>query len=208
MPETELFDHNLDRAARYQIRQDNTRSGQLMIRKVSILALCGLLAGCQSTPGVPPPDVHDFTRLASVKSIYVEDLGKEEGAPLIEGSSLVREEISIGLARSGRFSIVQSPEQADAVLAGLAGYEKWYHGMEGFYEMEGNLDSHSAGVGHFRLVDSNTKQTIWTHEYKRGFLNPEQSVAERIANQVVDKLLTDAMRVDGPPHRISPSPLP
>lgn len=127
---------------------------------------------------------------------------------VIEGSSLVRDKIWTGLTKSGRFPVAESPQHADAVLAGLAGYEKWYHGMEWLYEMEGNLDSHYPGVGHFRLMDSNTKQTIWMHEYKRGFLNPKQSVAERIAIQVVDKFLTDTMRVDGLPHRTSPSPLP
>jgi hypothetical protein len=163
-----------------------------MIRIVPILILCGLLAACQSTPGVPPPVVHDLTRLASVKSIYIEDLGREKDADLIEGSDIVKEEISAGLTKSGRFSAAGSPQQADAVLTGLAGFEKWYHGMEGFYGLEGDLDTHYLGVGHFRLVDSKTTETIWTHEYKTGFLNPRQSVAERVAHQVVDKLVHDA----------------
>jgi hypothetical protein len=178
-----------------------------MIIAVFIMALWAPLAACQSTPGVSPPAVQDLARLVSVKSIYIEDLGKEEDADLIEGSSIVRNEISTELARSGRFSVVQSPEEADAVLAGLAGYEKWYHGMEGFFGFEGDLDSHYLGVGHFRLVESNTKQTIWTHEYKRGFLNPTQSVAERVASQVVDKLLKDATRVDSSPDQSSPPSL-
>lgn len=170
-----------------------------MTRAISILMLCGLLAACQSTPGVPAPVVHDLPRLASVKSVYIEDLGKEKDADLIEGSDIVRDEIRAGLAKSNRFSVVDSPEQADAVLAGLAGFEKWYHGMEGFYGLEGDLDTHYLGVGHFRLMDSKTKQIIWTHEYKTGFLNPKQSVTERVADQVVDKLLHDTARADGSP---------
>jgi hypothetical protein len=134
-----------------------------------------------------------------VKSIYIGDLGKEEGADIIEGSGVVREAIGRRLASAGRFSVVQSPEQADAVLAGLAGYEKWYHGMEGFYELEGNLDTNYLGVGHFRLEDAKTKQMIWTHEYKRGFLDPKQSVAERVAEQAVEKLLHDTARADSSP---------
>lgn len=101
-----------------------------MIRAASILGLCSLLAACHSTPGISPQAVQDPTRLASIKSIYIEDLGKEKDADLIEGSSLVREQITTELARSGRFSVVQSPQEADAVLAGLAGFEKWYHGVE------------------------------------------------------------------------------
>lgn len=170
-----------------------------MIRLVSVFSLCALLAACQSPPGVVPQAVQDLSRLSTVKSIYIEDLGTEEGAAIIEGSSLVRDEINAELGRSGRFSVVQSPEQADAVLAGLAGYEKWYHGLEGFYELEGNLDTNYLGVGHFRLVDSKTKQTIWTHEYKRGVFNPRQSVAERVADQAVEKLLHDTARADRSP---------
>jgi hypothetical protein len=159
-----------------------------MIRLISILTLCGLLGACQSAP----PPVQDLARLASVNTIYVDDLGKEEGANLIEESAHVRESISAGLAKSGRFAVVQSPQEADAVLAGLAGLEKWYHGMEGFYGLEGDLDTSYLGVGRFRLVDAKTNQTIWTHEYRRGFLKPTQSVTSRVANQVVEKLLSDA----------------
>jgi TolB-like protein len=167
-----------------------------MIRVVTILTLCNLLAACQSAPGEPPQAVQDLSRLTSVKSIYIENLGKEKDADLIEGSSLVRKEIGTELARSGRFSVVESPQEADAVLTGLAGFEKWYHGMEGFYGLEGDLDTHYLGVGHFRLVESKTKQTIWTHQYERGFLKPTQSITSRVAAQVVDRLLHDVARVD------------
>jgi TolB-like protein len=167
-----------------------------MMRSAFTVIVCSLLSACQG-PGVPTQTVHDLTRLATVTSIYIENLGKEKDADLIEGSDLVREEISTGLARSGRFSVVQSPQEADAVLAGLAGFEKWYHGMEGFYGLEGDLDTHYLGVGHFRLVESKTNQTIWTHEYKRGLLKPTQSVTSRVAEQVVENLLRDAARADG-----------
>jgi hypothetical protein len=125
-----------------------------------------------------------------------EDLGKEEGADLIEGSSLVRDEIREGLARSGRFSIVESPQQADAVLAGLAGFEKWYHGMEGFYGLEGDLDTHYLGVGNFRLIESKSNQTIWTQEYKKGLFKLHQTVANHVAEQMVGKLLQDTAFAD------------
>lgn len=62
-----------------------------MIRAACILGLCSLLPACHSTPGISPQAVQDPTRLASIKSIYIEDLGKEKDADLIDGSSLVRE---------------------------------------------------------------------------------------------------------------------
>ena len=170
-----------------------------MIIAVLIMTLWALLPACQTTPGVSPQAVQDLPRLASVKSIYIEDLGKEKDADLIEGSSLVRDKISTELARSGRFSVVQSPQEADAVLNGLAGFEKWYHGMEGFLGFEGDLDTHYLGVGHFRLVESNTKETIWTHEYEKGLLKPNQSISSRVAEQMVDKLLRDTARANSSP---------
>jgi hypothetical protein len=169
-----------------------------MMKSAFIVIVCTFLTACQS-PGVPTQPVHDLTRLASVTSIYIEDLGKEKDADLIEGSQLVREEISTVLAQSGRFHVAPSPQEADAVLTGLAGFEKWYHGMEGFYGLEGDLDTHYLGVGHFRLVESKTNQTIWTHEYKRGLLKPTQSVTSRVAEQVVENLLRDAARASGSP---------
>jgi hypothetical protein len=159
-----------------------------MIRAVSILTLCSLLAACQ---GLAPQPVHDLHRLAAVKTIYIGDLGKEEGADLIEASTMVRERIETGLAQSGRFSIVRSPEEADAILAGVAGIERWYHGMEGFYGLEGDLDTHHLGVGRLRLIDTHTQQVIWTHTYKGGFLKLHQSVSSRVADQVTEKLLAD-----------------
>lgn len=169
-----------------------------MMKSAFTVIVCSFLTACQS-PGVPTQPVHDLARLAAVTSIYIEDLGKEKDADLIEGSQRVRDEISAGLARSGRFHVAPSPQEADAVLTGLAGFEKWYHGMEGFYGLEGDLDTHYLGVGHFRLVESKTNQTIWTHEYKRGVLKPTQSVTSRVAEQVVENLLRDAARANGSP---------
>lgn len=162
------------------------------MKTVSTLALCCLLAACQSPVGVSPKGVQDSTRLASVKSIYIEDLGKAEGANLIEKSDMVKERIGAALAQSGRFSIATTPQQADAILSGIAGIEQWYHGMEGFYGLEGDLDTHYLGVGHVQLIDSKTKQIIWTHEYERGLFKLHQTVENRVAEQVADKLLRDA----------------
>lgn len=158
----------------------------------SVTALCGLIFGCQVVKSSHPEPVRNLNALASIHSIFISDLREEDSSHLIERSNLIREAIQEGLTRSGRFTVVQDPAQADAVLDGLAGVERWYHGMEGYYGMEGDLDSHELGVGTLRLIDSKTKQTIWTHEYETGFLSPKQSVAERVGEQVVEKLLQDA----------------
>lgn len=166
------------------------------MRTLSVASLCCLLLGCQVLQERPPDPPGNIQALTAVQSIYIEDLGHEEGAELVEETRSVREIISTELVKSGRFSVVQDLQQADAILTGLVGVERWYHGLEGYYGMEGDLDDHELGVGNVRLVDSKTKQPIWTHKYQPGLLSPTQSVAERVADQVVEKLLHDASQTE------------
>lgn len=166
------------------------------MRTVSIASLCCLLLGCQSFKEGQSEQPENVPALISVRSIYIEDLRHDEGAELVEETGSVRERISTGLAKSGRFFVVQDAQQADAILTGLVGVERWYHGLEGYYGMEGDLDDHELGIGNVRLVDSRTKQPIWAHKYQPGFLSPTQSVVDRVAEQVVEKLLHDASHTD------------
>lgn len=166
------------------------------MRCASILFLGCWLAACQSLHTHAPHSALDGPGLASVHSIYLDDLDQQEGADLIEKSGMVRDHIRKRLAKSGRFSVVQNPEQADAILTGLAGVELWYHGMEGYYGMEGDMDNHELGIGTLRLLDAKTKQPIWTHEYETGLLSPKQSVIERVADQMVDTLVQDTLHAD------------
>ena len=166
--------------------------GQRMMRGLSILTLCCLLVACHRTFGVPTESVTDFSELASIKTIYIEDLSHGENPHLVEGSDLVKEKIAAKLAQSGRFTIVAAPEKADAALTGVAGFQRWYFGMESFYGLEGSLNTQYAGIGIVRLLNSKTKQLIWTHEYETGFFHPTQSVADRVVDQMVDRLLHDA----------------
>jgi hypothetical protein len=141
--------------------------------------------------------VQDLPALASVRSIYIADLTHGEDPYLVEGSDQVRKRIRARLVQSGRFSIVDIPEQADATLTGVAGFQRWYFGMESFYGLEGSLNTQYAGIGMVQLLDSRTKQPIWTHEYETGFFHPTQPVVDRVADQVADKLLRDAERASG-----------
>jgi hypothetical protein len=167
-----------------------------MSRLASMTALCSLLLGCQALKSSHPEPVRDLRAVSSVHTIYIAELREDDTSNLIERSDVVREAIREGLAQSGRFAITQDLSQADAVLTGLAGVERWYHGMEGYYGMEGDLDTHELGIGKLRLEDAKTKKVIWTHEYETGFLNPKQSVAERVAEQVTEKLVSDASHLD------------
>ena len=85
------------------------------------------------------------------------------------------------LAACGVVTVVETRGKADAVLTGTAGVEK--------SQDRGTTDY--AGYGILRLVEVKTDETIWSYEYKRGFMLAG-SVSSRVANQVVDQLLKDA----------------
>lgn len=171
-----------------------------MLRPITIMAFCCLLLGCHRTFGIPTDLVQDLPALASVRSVYIEDLTHGEDPHLVEGSDEVREKIIKRLVKSGRFSVAESPEQADAALTGVAGFQRWYFGMEAFYGLEGSLNTQYSGIGMLRLLDSKTKQPIWTHEYETGFFRPTQSVVDRVADQFADTLLNTAALADGQTH--------
>jgi TolB-like protein len=172
-----------------------------MMRAVLIVAICCSLLGCHRTFGVPTDIVQDLPALASVRSVYIADLTHGEDPYLVEGSDQVRKRIQERLVQSKRFSVVDTLEEADAALTGVAGFQRWYFGMESFYGLEGSLNTQYAGIGMVRLLDSKTKQLIWAHEYETGFFHPTQSVIDRVADQVADKLLSDAIRAEGTNHR-------
>src|SRR5689334_16009869 len=70
------------------------------------LCLCGTLATGQNIP-----------TLKTIKKIYIAELGKQPE------SDLIREKIRLRLMKSGRFTVVDKPEEADATLTGAAGLE-------------------------------------------------------------------------------------
>ena len=117
----------------------------------------------------------DGNKFTHIHKIYIADLGREEGA------DLVREKIRVRLMKSGRFSVVERPESADAVLTGVAGVVR-------SYDDDGSTSF--AGMGVLRLVDLKTDETIWVFEYKRGF--GFGSASNRVADKGVEKLLKDA----------------
>lgn len=168
-----------------------------MLRPITILALCCILLGCHRTFGVPTDIVQDLPALASVRSVYIADLTHGEDPYLVEGSDQVRKRIQARLVQSGRFSVVDTLEEADAALTGVAGFQRWYFGMESFYGLEGSLNTQYAGIGMVRLLNSKTKQLIWAHEYEAGFFHPAESVVERVANQFADTLLSATALADG-----------
>ena len=117
----------------------------------------------------------DYAALSAVKSIYVSDFGDDDG------SNLVREKLLVRLINSRRFSVAETESSADALLVGSAGVSERIS--------DGNTDY--SGNGLLRLIDVNSRATIWGHQYRRSFMLVG-SVSSKVANQFADQLLIDA----------------
>ncbi len=126
--------------------------------------------------------------LAGIHKIYIDQLGSEQGA------DLVREKIRLRLIKSARFQVVEAPEEADAVLTGVAGVERRRFSSissDSAGRVSGVGGTSYAGLGVLRLIVGKTKQTIWIYEYKRG-LSLTLSASSRVAEKTVTQLLKDA----------------
>lgn len=144
------------------------RSEHALVLGFALLAGC---AGQQQQLKLTP----DRDALSLVRRIYVGTFGTAESA------DLVKEKVRIRLINSGRFEVVEDSASADAILTGSAGVD--------VSTDEGTTDY--KGIGLLRLVLVQSKKTVWAHEYRRGRCF-HCSVSTRVANQMVDQLLTDA----------------
>jgi hypothetical protein len=157
--------------------------------------------------------------LKAVKKIYIAELGKQPE------SDLIREKIRIRLMKSGRFNIVDKPEEADATLTGAAGLEvvdallvggwgsvSWgrppyydptygpvygppYGGRTTSVGVYSGNDKVQSGTGVFRLIESKSQDNIWEYEVEVG--TSSGSATGAVADKAVKQLLKDARKADG-----------
>lgn len=112
----------------------------------------------------------DHARLKEIKTIYVDQLGSEEGA------DLVREKIKLRLLKSKRFTLVEDRDAADAILSGAAGLPRRWNGVP-------------VPVAVLRLIDPRTKETLWIYEHKSAAITIRSTP---MPDKVIDKLEKDA----------------
>ena len=124
----------------------------------------------------------DTARLAEIRTIYVDELGTDQG------SSLIREKIRVRLMESGRFRVTENPDKADAILTGAAGVYSSTYGTNG--------DTHTSyrGRGVLRLVDRETEEVIWFLEIGRSW--GWGSASTKVAKKTVKELLEAAESAD------------
>jgi hypothetical protein len=127
--------------------------------------------------------------LSGVSRVFVASFGAAEGA------NLIRECVINRMANSGRFSLAQSPDQADATLTGTAEVKMVDRsGASISWNQQGGHGSASKSVAFIsrvilRLVGTE-QQILWAGEAeKRSFFRPTDAKA---AEAIVKKLLNDA----------------
>jgi hypothetical protein len=133
-------------------------------------------------------------RLDSVQKIYVDNLGDSDS------SALIREKLRARLTDSDRFQVVESAEQADAVMTGAAHVDKTQVGsiQTDSSGVNGKIGASYDGQGVIRLVSTSTKETIWIYEYKQAKIGrfipimKPRSASGDVAGKAVKQLLKDA----------------
>jgi hypothetical protein len=130
-----------------------------------------------------PAGAEKVERLRDVKSIHVASLGTAPGA------SLIREKIVRKLTAARVFSLVDSPQDADAVLTGVGEIVT----VPGLSPPGAPADSSSRAALTLRLV-SKQKRVLWTAEIYPRFLarSASSSLADRVARDLLRALQKDA----------------
>jgi hypothetical protein len=121
-------------------------------------------------------------RLQDVHKIYVDTFGNGEGADVIRSKVITR------LVKSGRFEVVQSPDQADAILTGASQVSKTAHYSASTNGQYGNASGGTryhatAGV---QLISKDQK-ILWADDTSNGAFS--RSASSSLADRIVKNLI-------------------
>lgn len=126
------------------------------------------------------------SQLRDIKKIYVTELGTTDK------SDIIRNKIQLRLVKTGKFTIVDRREDADAVLTGTVVMEKYVD------VSDNDVNTKTNGVGVFYLRRATDDQIVWTYEYKSKFFDfaifTDRVVRayDQVAERTVDRLMKDA----------------
>ena len=128
-------------------------------------------------------------RLQDVHSIYVDSLGNGDGADLIRSKVITK------LVKSGRFDVVQNPDQADVVLIGASQISKTSHYSASSNSQYGNASggTHYNATAGVQLVNKEQK-ILWADDASNGRFS--RSASSSLADRIVKNLLK-AIAQDG-----------
>jgi len=121
-------------------------------------------------------------RLQDVRRIYVDSFGAGDGADVVRSKIITR------LVKAGRFEVVQSADQADAVLTGASQLSKTAHysaNANGQYANASGGTRYHATAG-VQLVGKNQK-ILWADVTSNGAFS--RSASSGLADRIVKNLL-------------------
>ncbi len=120
--------------------------------------------------------------LSEVRKIFVDSFGTSEGADLIKEKLINR------LVKSGRVTVVENRDAADAVLSGIGEISKGvrYSANSGQYGGAASGGTSYDATLVVRLLGKD-KQILWVDEAKPGFM--PGSVSSSVADKVSKNLL-------------------
>jgi tetratricopeptide (TPR) repeat protein len=114
-------------------------------------------------------------RLQDVRRIYVGSFGAEEGAEVIRTKVITR------LVKTGRFEVVQSADQADAILTGAS-----YVSRTERYSANGSGGTHYHATAGVQLINKN-QNILWADDTSSGGFS--RSASSSLADRIVNDLL-------------------
>jgi len=158
-------------------------SGLFSASALATLAIVsGISFACVSAPPAPAAAAgRADPRLREVKTLFLGDFGTQEGG------DLVREKIRNALEVWGRFRPIESTEGADAIVTGVAGFERNPRPVQA---SPGNISGGGEdyrGLAILRIVDARSRETLWRFEYRR-HSGGDRSASSRVAIQFIDDL--------------------
>jgi hypothetical protein len=157
----------------------------LLRRSISIVAVALLVTSAYAqTPSTSSSTQSAALRLRDVKAVYVESFGVGPGA------GLIRAEVITSLAKSGRLEVVESPENANAILSGTG--EVW-KSQEYLYSAnpqgamgQGKTKEHASAA--VRLVSQAGGKILWADQASDAVMTLH-SAASSAADGIVKKML-------------------
>jgi len=128
-------------------------------------------------------------RLRDVHRIFVDSFGQGDGADLVRSKVISR------LTKSGRFQVVQAPEQADAILTAVSQISATQHSFSSSTPQYASASSGTryhatAGV---QLI-AKDKQILWADDVSSSVLSRSATsgLAEKIVNDLTRASAKDA----------------
>ena len=142
------------------------------------LSFLGLMLVACHHSNKPQEPKQIFPGLVGIHSIYLGNFGNGLG------SDMVKEKIRYRLLSSTRFTVLETPEKADATLTGNADIDVRFGG--------GNTSFNSTAV--LRLIRTKDSTTVWMTETRSG--TGHRSASSTVAQRLVNKLIEDANNAD------------